>query len=158
MTNKSPDIDALIGSDDLNGSVIELDNYICELCDWGEALESLSEPQKKFYFNQNLEREVGNGGFFQFFFNSSGDFARETVDSLRAVDAHVTADMTILAINEFPDGKVPKDSVERQELMLKLWPESDNKVWDELDSKFYEYEDDLNALNMAYVKANRESF
>jgi hypothetical protein len=29
---KKPDIDLLIGSSDKNKSIIELDNYICELC------------------------------------------------------------------------------------------------------------------------------
>jgi hypothetical protein len=159
MENESkPDIGALIESDDTNGSIIELDNYVCALCDWGDALENLSVPQKNFYFNQNLEREVNNGGFHQFFFNSSGEFAHETLESLKEIGAQTTAEWIRRAIDEFPGGKVPTDTEERRELMLKLWPESENEVWEELDQKFYTYEDDLNALNLAYIRTNLASF
>jgi hypothetical protein len=153
-----PNIDALIASDDTNGSVIELDNYVCELCEWGERMDKLSAPQKVFYFNQELEREVNNGGFEQYFFNSYGSFAHETIESLNAVNAKKTAELLQHAVNQFPDGKVPKLTEDRRKLMLNLWPESDNKVWEDLDQKFFAYEDDLNALNMAFVQTNHEFF
>lgn len=156
--SKRPDIEILIASVDHNSSIIELDNYVCELAQWGDEIEKLSDPQKNFFFNQNLEREINNGGFDQFFFNSSGDFAHDTVNSLDAIGAKATVALLIRAIDEFPDGNVPNDTSERRRLMLELWPVSPNKVWEQLDQKFYAYEDDLNALNMAYVTANRESF
>lgn len=37
---------------EINNSIIELDNFIAELCSYGENLEKLTEPQKNFYFNQ----------------------------------------------------------------------------------------------------------
>jgi len=152
------DLDALFVSDDINGSIIELDNYICELCEWGERTDKLSAPQRAFYLNQELEREVNNGGFEQYFFNSSGSFAHETTESLLAIGAKTTRQLLQHAIDQFPNGKVSQLTEERRALMLDLWPESDNQVWEELDQKFFMYEDDLNALNMDYVKANRESF
>ena len=58
-----PVIEELLKAEDTNNSIIELDNYICELCQWGEDVNQLTDPQKIFFFNQNLEREVNNGGF-----------------------------------------------------------------------------------------------
>ncbi len=157
MNDKNkPDVDALLISNDVNGSIIELDNYICELCEWGESLEKLSVPQKVFYFNQELEREVNNGGFDQYFFNSSGSFAHETMDSLKAVGAKKTAELLQRAIDQFPGGKVPNLTEARRDLMLKLWPDSLNQIWEDLDAKFYTYEDEdsLNDLNLEYVCVN----
>ena len=72
-------LETLLSSDDTNGSMIELDNFIGDLCSYGDKMDKLTEPQKQFYYNQCLEREIINGGFNQYFINSSGDFARQTI-------------------------------------------------------------------------------
>ncbi len=151
--NEKTSIENPDASDNLNTRIIELDNYISELCNWGDNIEKLTERQKNFYFNQNLEREINNGGFHQYFFNSSGDFAHETILSLKNITADKTADLLQKAINEFPNKTVPKDRDKRQEIMEKI-EEKVTSVWEDLDQKFFNYEDDLNALNMEYVEAN----
>jgi hypothetical protein len=45
-----------------------------------------------------LEREVNNGGFSQFFLNSSGEFAAIIEEALRAIDCPKTADIARDAI------------------------------------------------------------
>lgn len=50
--NRRIDIDQLLSSDDINGSVIELDNCIRELCSCGADLNKLTEEQAWFYYNQ----------------------------------------------------------------------------------------------------------
>jgi hypothetical protein len=152
-----PDIDALLTSDDTNNSIIALDNYICKLCSWGDTLEQLTEPQKNFYFNQNLEREINNGGFNQFFFNSSGDFTHETIGSLRLIGADKTADILQQAVNEFPNSNVPKDRTERQEVLEQIEDKA-NVVFEQLEQKFQAYEDNLNELNLKYVRENPNWF
>jgi hypothetical protein len=117
----------------------------------------LTEPQKNFYFNQNLEREINNGGFNQFFYNSSGDFAHETLTSLRTIGANKTADILQQAIDQFPDSTVPKDRAKRQEILEQIENTAD-EVWEQLDQAFYKYEDNLYNLNIEYIKQNRNSF
>jgi hypothetical protein len=155
--NKIDNLDSLLSSDNLNDSVIELDNFICELCEWGDNIETLTEAQKHFYFNQNLEREINNGGFNQYFTNSSGDFAHETIKSLRVIGANHTADILQSAIDQFPDKNVPRDRDERTEIVGQI-EETANEKWEELDQKFLEYKDDLNSLNIEYVKKHRTEF
>lgn len=91
-------LDSLLIADNSNNSVIELDNFICELCEWGDNMDALTDGQRHFYYNQNLEREINNGGFNQYFLNSSGDFAHETIKSLRTIGANHTADILQLAL------------------------------------------------------------
>lgn len=154
---KKPDINDFISSEDANNSIIDLDNYICALCDWGNNVGVLTEPQRNFYYNQNLEREVNNGGFNQYFFNSSGDFARETTESLKAIGAFKTAHLLQIAIDQFPGSDVPKDRGKRQEILEQI-EEKANETWNDLDQFFYLYQDNLNSLNMEYVKANKDEF
>ena len=154
---KIKNLDKLLNSDDSTGSIIELDNFIGKLCDYGDDFSKLTDHQKQFYLNQNLEREINNGGFNQYFINSSGDNAHETILSLKAIGANKTADILQEAINQFPDKIVPKDRDERTEIVEEI-EEIADEVWDDLDQKFYEYEDDLNSLNLEYIKKNRDFF
>ena len=151
--SSKPDFIKLIQSEDTNNSIIAIDNYISALCDYGNKIDVLTTPQKYFFFNQNLEREVNNGGFSQYFLNSSGDFALHTVDSLIAIGAEKTALLLKTAMSNFPEGNVPESRNERH----KIFPEKDDK-WDKLDEIFYQYQDDLNTLNLEYIKKHIEQF
>ena len=156
-TEQKPDIEKLINSEDINGSIIELDDYIVSLCEYGDRLDKLNDFQKVFYYNQYLEKEVNNGGFNQFYFNSSGNYAHEIIDSLKTIGADKTAEIVKKANEQFPDSNVPKDRIERQDVLEQI-EETADEIWDELDQKFYAYEDDLNSLNMAYIKNNKINF
>lgn len=140
-----------------NTSIIELDNHICKLCAWGDELSKLNNGQKVFYYNQELEREINNGGFNHFYFNSSGNYANEVIDSLVAIGANKTAEIVRNANNQFPNGKVPKDRDERQKALEQI-KEKANEVWENLDQDFYKYEEDLNTLNLEFVKKYIDDF
>jgi len=155
--NKKLDLEKLLSSDDINGSIIELDNFIGELCSYGDDMDKLTEQQKQFYYNQCLEREINNGGFNQYFLNSSGDFALKTVQSLLIIGASKTADILQKAIDQFPNSNVPEDRTERQEILDQIQEIADH-VWEELDQKFFTYEDDLNTLNIEFVRKNKDKF
>ena len=150
-----PDIQALIDAGDATSTVIELDNYVSQLCEYGERIENLTASQRAFYLNQNLEREVNNGGFQQFFFNSSGNNADETVAALASIGAHNTAELLRLAIAKFPGGKVSGDQDERQVLMVDSFS---GEAFEDLDEKFFAYEDPLTDLNFEWIRKNAGEF
>ena len=157
QSDNKPDLDTLLSSTDTNNAIIEIDNYVCKLCSYGDILHSLTQPQKNFYFNQNLEREINNGGFNQYFYNSSGDFAHETIVSLQTIGATKTADILQQAINQFPNSTVPRDRAKRQEVLAQIEEVAD-EVWEQLNQTFYKYQDNLNELNIEYIKQKRSSF
>jgi hypothetical protein len=150
-------LEKLLKAENLNDSIIEIDNFVSELCQWGEELEKLTEPQKNFYFNQCLEREVNNGGFSEYFTNSSGRYAHQTVETLKLIGANKFATILQKAIDKFPNKTVPQDDQQREEIVEKIEDKND-EVWDKLDDKFYEYPEDLNELNINYIMQNKEFF
>ena len=96
-----------------------------------------------------LEAEVNNGGFDQFFFNSTGDRTAETVVALEAIGANAVAEIARAAIAKFPQGDVPADRDARQELLEQVSP--DGEAFAREDEAFYAYPDDLARLVDAYV-------
>lgn len=154
---RKPNLEKLLAAQDVNNSILELDSYISELSAWGEDMDNLTRPQWVFYLNQNLEREVNNGGFMQFFFNSTGEYAHETIGSLQSIGAYATAKLLQEAIRMFPEKTVPKNIVDRQQKITTLI-EANPSVWLQMDDTFYSYEEDLNVLNIEYVRKFRDQF
>lgn len=95
-----------------------------------------------------LEGEVNNGGFHQYFYNSAGDKAAETVQALEVVGAFAMADIVKRATQKFPYGMPPKNRFERQDILLGAYPSA--AAFRELDEEFYKYPDDLAALVTKY--------
>lgn len=139
---------------DKNALVIDMFSAIDEKCEYGDTMEKLNEHERIFYIAQILEQEINNGGFSQFFYNSSGDFSNEIVDAFTKIGAHKTAEICKKALAVF-NGKVPTDREERQNLLESLACED---IFDECDNAFYDYEDDLEALNYAYIMKHRKFF
>lgn len=134
--------------------VIALDNYVCVKCEYGDKISALSKPERVFFVMQCLEREVNNGGFSQFFFNSSGDYANEIVDACMEIGAIKTAEICKKAVSIY-GGEVPADRDARDEL---LDDEANAAVLDECDEAFFEYEEDLASLCQTYALKNKEFF
>lgn len=143
--------------EDANDFVVELNDHISEKCQYGDNMDALSVPERLFYVAQTLEMEVNNGGFSQFFYNSSGAFAGEVVQAFETIGARRTAQICGRALAVF-GREIPVDHDERQEMLDEMDCDEVNDILEECDDAFYEYEDDLNALNRAYVLKNKAMF
>lgn len=97
---------------------------------------------------ENLEAEVNNGGFDQFFYNSAGDKTAETIQALETIGAVAMADILKRAAAKFPGNMPPRDRFARQEVLLQISP--DAEAFEELDGEFYGYPDDLADLLANY--------
>ncbi|MNT54369.1 hypothetical protein D3C72_1915290 [compost metagenome] len=101
-----------------------------------------------------LEGQVNNGGFDQFFFNSSGDFTYEVLESYKNIGAYKTAKIINEAIKLFPTVPVSKDTETRRIIMQDLSEEISEK-WNQLDDQFYEYEENIVIYMIDYIKKNK---
>jgi hypothetical protein len=104
-----------------------------------------------------LEREVNNGGFAQFFENSAGDHAMDTIEALKTLGASQMAAMVSDAVSVFPENRPASDRDRRQEQLARLDPQARARL-DELDSAFYKYPENLAALERKYVRAHQDQF
>lgn len=150
-------IEEILKIEDPIQAIIELDSRLNEISDYGDNIVALSDAEKVVLFVENLEREVNNGGFHQFFWNSSGDFANETLASLKLIGANKTAEIVSRAYSEWPNSTIPSDRQKRQNILEKIEDKAEES-WNNCDRQFYEYEEDISALLIEYVKANINEF
>lgn len=115
-----------------------------------------SLPQKVFSAIWALESEVNNGGFSQYFLNSSAESASFVVEALETIGAPKTASICIRAIaTTFPEGLPPTAEIIRSvaadfsdEILEGLEP---------LDREFFAYPHNLTDLLFAYVSKHPKS-
>ena len=121
-----------------------------------DNFSNLNEFEKTFIYIDVLEDNVTNGGFIQFFFNSSGQFAHEIFHAYLAIKAETTIDILTKAIHLFPEMPVPKDARIRQQILMAK--DSNIDLWDTLDTEFYKNEEDIIELTLNYVRENISHF
>ena len=106
--------------------------------------DSLDQNTKIAVCVHQLEAQVNNGGFDQFFFNSSGAYTLDTISALETIGAHSTAKLLCDAVAiAYPEG-FPGDSSLHQANLID--EESVSDALDLLDASFYAYKDDLAML------------
>ena len=121
---------------------------------WNVAFEELSAAERVFRAIWDLESDVNNGGFDQYYRNSSGDTAYHAVEALNEIGARAAAGIVARANAAFPDASPPRDQGMREELVEEI--EAGNEdCWDSLDDEFSRYPDDLTELLYEYVRRER---
>ncbi len=114
---------------------------------------SLSDEERVILAIEALEREVNNGGYSQFFYNSSNEYARIIVDSLNKIGCNKVAGITKRAIDALQiKGDINTESIE--EAM-----DSDNEELDKelslCDDEYYDAGEDIEGNLFDYIKKNR---
>lgn len=114
---------------------------------------ALTQEEKVVLAIEALEREVNNGGFHQFFLNSSNEFASIVVSSLTEIGCPKTATLAQAAIDALGVEALSAATVEEaavrggEELASKLEP---------LDSIYFQgTEEPIADRLFLYIKANR---
>ena len=121
------------------------------------GVKALSPAERVFLCVWNLEAEVNNGGFEQFFINSAGDNALETPAALREIGATQAAAIAEEANHLFGPSGPPADRDARTQALESLGKAATDAL-DALDVRFFKYPDNLEDLLRQFVGRHREQF
>lgn len=152
---KVKSLDEILELEDETDIVIEIGQKLWDKSKEDKDFESLNSIEKNILYIEMLEGQVNNGGFDQYFFNSSGAYAPETLIALKEIKATQMAELLNRAIKVFPTTPIPKDTEQRREYMEDV-PENISGTWDKLDGEFYKNPENLAGLVIEYVKVNKE--
>ena len=118
----------------------------------------LSPAQNIFKFIWELEAQVNNGGFHQYFYNGSGRSAPKVEEALRAIGANKCADITSKALKLIDGGNLDwGDDNLRRSYILSIAPNTEEALC-ELDQQFYGYPDPLSDLLGKFVLDHPNEF
>jgi hypothetical protein len=134
------------GVNDAYGFVIDLYRR------WGA--KGLTEPQLYYLTLSWLDAEVRNGGFSQYYFNSSGELATHAVKAAHSVGASEIAALIEKANALFGKNGPDPDRERRMDQLSKI----DLKALDELNTRYYKCAEHLREILPRFVASNPEAF
>jgi hypothetical protein len=122
-----------------------------------QTVLSWSVSQQAIYFITNLDGEVNNGGFNQWYYNSSGQFAKFTPDALKLIGAIKFSELVTRAnrIYRIENEKITKHQDGTIEGFSKSY--EDNPL-DGLDSEYYDLKEDLQGLQIEFIRKHKNDF
>ena len=136
---------------DKNSALINVSERLMSL---GHPFAQLSPQEQVFVAIWELESDVNNGGFHQYFSNSTGDTARHAAPSLEAIGAAKMAAIVKEAVQVFgPLGPSAARDI-RQEQLADLSPLA-LQTLERLTTEFFRYPDNLTELLFAYVELHK---
>lgn len=114
---------------------------------------ALSWPEGVVLAVEALEREVNNGGYAQFFINSSKEYASVIVDSLHAIDCHATAAITADAIDALRlGGAITEPAIDEA---MSSGGQSMSGQLANCDDRYYELGDDIAGKLFDFIIRNK---
>jgi len=123
-----------------------------------EIVTGLSKGFQAIYTTWWVEAEVNNGGFNQYFWNSSGEFAIEAIEGFKEIGAIRNAKLmekaVTIAIKEMPEMK----KFHKQGTLEAFSESYKHTKLNDLDDEFYKYEENLSELRITYIRNNPQLF
>jgi len=113
--------------------------------------DKLTDEERIILAIEALEREVNNGGYGQFFVNSSREYATIIVNALRRIGCPKTAEITQKALKI-----VQRIPMTREEIENGTWENEERQAaLSECDQLYFERPESIEESLFAFIKANR---
>jgi Domain of unknown function (DUF4375) len=119
------------------------------------AFDELKPAEQALIGTWELANEVYNGGFMQYFHNSSREHAKPMVDVLRSIDARQAADILESAIALAGPGTTLGDEPNYLAAVNSM-PDDVERQITELERKFYDELDNLHLRLFRYLSKHRD--
>jgi len=112
----------------------------------------LTDEERVILAIEALEREVNNGGYGQFFVNSSREYAPIIVNALRVIGCPKTAEITQSALKI-----VQETPMTDQEIENGTWEQNEERqnALGQCDTLYFERPENIEESLFAFIKANR---
>jgi hypothetical protein len=144
---------ALLLNSDLE-KIIRIGEIIGKKIPERDVFTDLNAYEKTFIYIDIFENHTTNGGFEEFFWNSSGQYSHEILEAYEAIGATKTATLIYNAFKVFGEIPIPKDNAFRKKILTDLKSEA----WDVLDQAFYKSKEDIVPLILNFVTRNSAYF
>jgi hypothetical protein len=117
-----------------------------------EGTQGLSPEERIVLAIEALEREVNNGGYEQFFLNSSREFASIIVEALCRIGCRRTAAITQKALDALNCSELTSEGIEKN---IQEEDEDRDQALFVCDNQYFARAEDIEGHLFAFIKANK---
>jgi hypothetical protein len=118
-----------------------------------EGDDSLSMEERMIPAIQALEREVNNGGYEQFFINSSNEYASMIVEALVRIECLRTAEITQSAIDALHLSSLTVETISA----AMASGNADVDAMSECDNSYFNSGEDIGGRLFSFIKRNKDA-
>jgi hypothetical protein len=118
---------------------------------WSTGLQMLLSTSE-------VENEVVNGGFHQYFWNTQGIRSQMALQSFRLIHAEKHAALIQRAIDRYEQYRTQMDRFRKEEKDDSFARSEEPSGFDPLDLEYYKLEKKLGTLRIAYIRVHLEEF
>lgn len=122
-----------------------------------KGLDSFTDPERYIYVIEGMMREVNNGGFNQFFFNSSGYLAFDLIPALESINSIEAKEIAHRALKIFGEPS-SLDRDQRITHLKKITKNFELEPWNKCDDDFYNLSEPIEKLMIDYIEENINEF
>jgi hypothetical protein len=123
-----------------------------------KAAKALTKGERMLYVTWQAENEISNGGFEQYFDNSSGVFAREAILAFKLVGAKKHVLLMRRAIAAFVRSN-PKQKLVKVDKSVKGYLKKyKDAEFGKIDEAFHNIKENLSELRIKYIRAHPDEF
>jgi hypothetical protein len=135
-----------------------LDNKMIDYNKEIEIVESMSKGLQYFYTTWIFESEVNNGGFNQYFYNTSGVFASKALKGLEVFQATTHAELLKRAITIYENEKEMHLKTKESGSIEDFSESYEKTELTKLDDEFFNIKEDLSKLRIHYIRTHLSEF
>jgi hypothetical protein len=112
------------------------------------------------YVTRVVDGQVNNGGFHQFFFNSSGKFAADAIECFNVLGLPAYAELMRRAVARFAEEGEMQSRIREQRNLKTFFESYKETTLGELDKEFYAMEktQPLEAARIRYIREHLDEF
>jgi hypothetical protein len=144
-------IDQILQIENENEKVIAIGMFCAQ------RYKSWTETEKLINAIEDLENEVMNGGFSQYYLNSAGIDWQYALIGLEKIEAIQSKNLLEKSFSIFPLSK-PYTIREENINVIRNLSTDQNDFLNSLDNEFMAYEDNIGKLVIQYAEKNRNDF
>jgi hypothetical protein len=115
------------------------------------GLQSLLDYERHIYAIHGMLQEVNNGGFDQFFSNSSGLLAYDLVPALKLIGSKEFLPIAEDALKRFGSPSSLSED-DRWHHLVAITNDREVQLWEDCDGKFYKCSEQIETLAIQYLK------
>lgn len=124
-----------------------------------DKISKLTKGQQAIFSIWMLQAEVNNGGFNQFYYNSSGQFSEMAKEGLNFIGAEKFAELVEKANKTYSE--IKDDLESKDDGTIESFSESyEGNPLNAYDDKFYELEEseNLDSIQIVFIRENKDEF
>ncbi|MBN1510516.1 MAG: DMP19 family protein [Phycisphaerae bacterium] len=123
-----------------------------------EIVRSWTPGKRMLYATSQMEGEVNNGGFVQYFWNTENEFSQMALEGLQLIGAQKHADLMQRAMQIYKEEESQYFQHRTGDSIESLEQAEKNSALNRVDAEFYELTEDLTALRVKFVREHLDEF